>query len=119
MYLCGRRPVEMFAMVTILRQTSGFVAPVGAAARQTGAGVPLQAEVEHVCDAVQTLSPPLIPKALAIRRTGEPLPGSHLESSSLLSPMLRPVLILAPLIGPGATRASTQVAASGPPTYGA
>lgn len=44
MYVCGRRPVEMFAVVTMLRQTSGFVAPVGAAARQAAAGEPLQAD---------------------------------------------------------------------------
>lgn len=42
MHVCGRRPVEVFAMAVVLRPASAFVAPVGAAARQTAAGEPLQ-----------------------------------------------------------------------------
>eukprot|EP00904_Undaria_pinnatifida_P010108 jgi/Undpi1/6227/HiC_scaffold_20.g08711.m1 len=38
MHVCGRRPVEVFAMAVVLRPASAFVAPVGAAARQTAAG---------------------------------------------------------------------------------
>lgn len=60
MYLCGRRPAEMFAMAVVLRQASGFVAPVGAAARQAAAGEPLQAvpfEVQpYMCVAIPQLS---------------------------------------------------------------